>query len=235
MSDASDLLDDLRLRANVLGMQALGVADTGPLLQQVPGLFERLPRPFPRAVVMGVRLHDAAVQDVDDQPTLLYFHNYRQANYALDRAAFAVAGSLQNAGFESLAVPASQLLDRHDLIGHISHKLLGWAAGLGWIGRSTLLVNPRHGARMRYVSVLTDAPLPANAPMDGNCRSCRRCAGACPAGAIHDSRGDFDLEACAAKLREFTRIQGIGQMICGVCVKACGGAQWRGQFEEASE
>ena len=37
---------------------------------------------------------------------------------------------------------------------------VGWAAGLGHIGRCTLLVHPQYGAQMRYVSVLTDMPLP---------------------------------------------------------------------------
>jgi epoxyqueuosine reductase QueG len=107
--------------------------------------------------------------------------------------------------------------------GHVSHKLLGWAAGIGFVGRSTLLVHPIHGAQMRYVSVLTDAPLRADSPREGSCGSCRACRAVCPANAIHETREQFDLDACYAKLTEFTKLPSIGQHICGVCVRACAG------------
>jgi epoxyqueuosine reductase len=73
------------------------------------------------------------------------------------------------------------------------------------------------------VTVLTDAPLEAGKPLEGDCGDCRACVAACPAGAIHASSKDFDLSACKAKLDEFVRLQFIGQHICGVCVKACKG------------
>ena len=40
---------------------------------------------------------------------------------------------------------------------------------------------------------------------------------------IKEKKEDFDLQACYAKLTEFTRIPFIGQHICGVCVKTCTG------------
>ena len=43
--------------------------------------------------------------------------------------------------------------------GHISHKHIAVAAGLGWIGRNNLLVHPRHGGRLRLNTVLTDMEL----------------------------------------------------------------------------
>ena len=107
--------------------------------------------------------------------------------------------------------------------GHISHKFLGWAAGIGFIGRCTLLVHPEYGARMRYVSVLTDMALGADTPYVGECGLCRACIEVCPAGAVKEKREDFDLEACYKELAEFTKIPFIGQHICGVCVKACAG------------
>lgn len=205
-----------------------GVADGLLLEQAFPGLLSRLPGRFTRAAVAGIRLQDAVLEDIVDRPTPLYLHNYRQVNYQLDRLALVLADCLQQEGYAALAVPASQLVGKDPLRGHVSHKLLGWAAGIGFIGRSTLLVNPRYGARVRYVSVLTTAPLPADRPCEGDCGSCRECVPACPAGAIGLSHKAFDLDACTRRLSEFARLPFIGQHICGICVRACRGERSAG-------
>ena len=219
--ELSALVTEFMSRHNVA---AHGVADLTWLAGQQPELIDEVKGVFTRAIVLGVRLQDAVVENIDDRPTPLYFHNYRQANYFLDRVAFELAGVVQAAGYAAMAVPASQIVSWEPMRGHLSHKLLGWAAGIGWIGRTSLLVHPRYGARMRYVSVLTDAPLQPGEPHSGSCGQCTRCVEVCPAGAVHTSYRDFDLDACYRKLTEFSRLRGIGQHICGVCVKACRGA-----------
>lgn len=221
----SGLHETLAARMKALGVTAWGVADLGFVRRAAKNPADILSVPsekFTRAVVMGVRLEDAVLEGIKDKPTPLYFHHYRQANYFLDRAAFDIALMLQDAGHAALAVPASQVISKDPMRGHACHRTLGWAAGLGRRGRNNLLVHPLHGARMRYVSVLTNAPLEAGKPDDSDCGDCAACAAVCPAGAIHDSPEDFDLKACKAKLDEFVRLPFIGQHICGVCVKACG-------------
>lgn len=215
--------DRLAQLAAERGARAFGVADLEALRAREPGLLDLLPGPYTRAVVVGIRLQAAVLHGIADRPTPLYFHHYRQVNYELDRAAFQIADRIQEGGFAALAVPASQIVEARPMRGHVSHKLLGWAAGLGFIGRCSLLVHPRYGAQLRYVSVLTDMPLPADRPAEGGCGACRRCVGACPAGAVRERREEFDVEACYRKLTEFTRLPFIGQHICGVCVKACDG------------
>ncbi len=224
MTDSTELREQLEKVAKSFGAKAFGVADLDMLKQKEPGLLDNVPGDYPRAVVMGLRLQQTVLDDIIDKPTPLYFHHYRQLNYALDRVGLALADLLQDAGQRALAIPASQTISRNPMLGCISHKLLGWAAGIGFIGRSTLLVHPQFGAQLRYVSILTDAPLTANTPYDGpGCAACRACADSCPASAIHEDRTDFDLATCHAKLTEFSRIPFVAQHICGVCVKVCQG------------
>ena len=45
----------------------------------------------------------------------------------------------------------------------------------------------------------------------------------CPVGAIGDDPGDFNLDRCAAQLRRFAKSEKINTMICGLCIKVCGG------------
>jgi len=222
--DAAALRDDLARLAAERGAAAFGVADLAPLLALEPALLDRVGPGFVTAAVAAVRLQSAVLDTVTDRPSILYFHHYRQANVRLDEMAWSLAERIRAAGGRALPVPASQILARDPMRGHLSHKLLGRAAGLGYLGRSTLLVHPRFGAQLRLVSVLTDLALPPDAPAGGDCGACRACIAACPAGAIRERREDFDLEACFRKLTEFSRLPFIGQHVCGVCVKACGGA-----------
>ena len=221
--DSSAFLNELEQTAFSMGAKVFGIADLNKLKEQKPDLLNLLPGYYSRAIVSGIRLQKAVLKDIQTAPTPLYFHNYRQVNYQLDALALMLADKIQDAGFNALAVAASQIVKKEPMSGHISHKLLGWAAGLGFIGRSNLLVNPKFGAQMRYVSVLTDMPLKAGKPHNGNCGSCKACIPACPAKAIKESKDDFNLRACYEKLSEFTRIPFVGQHICGVCVKACSG------------
>jgi len=213
-----------------------GVADLGPAPEAA---FAALPRRFPRAVAMALRLQRAVLDTCVDGPTPLYFHHYRQANYHLDWAALIVANRLQRAGHEALALPASQVIGENPMRGHLSHRAVAEAAGIGWRGRSGLLVTPQFGAHVRLVTVLTDAPLvpgplreegrvppPADADAHGlrrGCGNCRKCVGVCPAHAIGETAAEHNLEACYALLSTFRKRPFIGQHICGLCVRVCDG------------
>jgi len=233
----TQLRGDLELLARSYLMKAFGVADLQLLretyAEELTGIDER----FIRGVAMGIRLPGAVLEEILDHPTPLYFHAYRQANYQLDRAAYAVADRLQDLGHPALAVPASQIVARDPMRGMLSHRLVGWAAGLGWWGRNNLLVSPRFGSRMRYVTVLTEAELEADEPLEADCGACMACVAGCPGAAIKVEKESFDLDRCKAKLDEFTKLPYIGQHICGVCVKACSPASarkaWRSREEES--
>ena len=204
-----------------LGGDLFGVADlTQPPLATYD-LDEDLLKKLPFGISIGVRLADAVLEGVRDHPTLLYLHHYRQANYLLDRISFDVASLIQRAGGKAIPIAASQIVDWEGQRGHLSHKALAQAAGLGWLGRNNLLVNPVHGARVRLVSILTDLPLQTDRPLGGACGECRRCIAACPAGAIKEDVREFDHIGCFEKLKEFRNKYNVGQYICGVCVKAC--------------
>ena len=213
---------DLEAFASGLGFDLVGVADISGL--RAGFLLEAGTRDrFGTAVSLGKRLNDAVLDDIRDRPTALYFHHYRQMNFFLDRGALLVADHIQKRGFRSLPIAASQIVDWEGQRAHVSHKHVGRAAGLGWFGRNNLLVNPALGARFRLVTVLTDMPLEAGAPLDRDCGPCRACAAPCPAGAIKDRREDFDHRACYETLKEFRRKGYTAQFICGICVRDCRG------------
>lgn len=204
------------------GFSVCGVADITEVRKGFH-LDLELVSPFDRAIVLGKRLLDPVIEDIKDKPTLLYFHHYRQLNFFLDRGAFLLSSRIQDQGYRALPIPASQIIDWDKQRSHVSHKIVGQLAGLGWIGRNNLLVHPRFGSRWRLVTILTDLPVEAGVPLDRDCGDCKACLAACPAQAIKETQADFDHWACFGKLKEFRRQGVVGQHICGVCVKACKG------------
>lgn len=221
--------------AHELGADLVGVAD----LEHVRGI-ETSPAgllaPFTRAIVMGVQLGVEVFEQIQTEPTPLYAREYTQANGLLDRASLLLQQKLSALGHRALAIPAAQTVDRDRRLGHVSTKALAKAAGLGWIGKSLLLVTPEYGPRVRIGCVLTDAPLMPDPVMMNRCGSCTRCKDACPVGAIYGaswedhppSREDaIDLSKCVERLGRNAQIPGIGANICGVCIKVCTWAQTR--------
>lgn len=57
-------------------------------------------------------------------------------------------------------------------------------AGVGWLGKSTMLLAPGHGPWMLIGSVATDADLEETRPMVRSCGTCVACVPACPTAAI---------------------------------------------------
>jgi epoxyqueuosine reductase QueG len=171
----------------------------------------------------GFHLSDAIVEEISNQPTPLYFHHYQRINILLDTIGLIVTSAIQGLGYQAVPIPASQIVDWKTQKGHLSHKHIARAAGLGWIGRNNLLVNKEFGSRIRLVTLLTDLPLVIDSPSIKNCGSCRDCLSVCPAGAIKEQPEEFDHLRCYEQLRIFAKTLHFSHNICGVCVKACKG------------
>lgn len=204
------------------GASLFGVADITDLRKDFHLPSKEL---FPLAISLAFRLSDPIIEELEDKPTLLYYHHYKQVNYFLDRMALILSSHIQNQGWKAIPTPASQLIDWERQLGHLSHKRVAQRAGLGWIGRNNLLVTPQYGARVRLVTILTDMPLPPDSPCEGSCGDCRDCLSICPVGAIKERQDDFDHIQCFEKLKQFRKLGYVGQYICGLCVKACKGSK----------
>jgi epoxyqueuosine reductase len=214
------LYEELKEYCLAQGADLFGVADISKINSEF-NLNKDFAKKFTSAVSLGVRLSRAVLSEIDKQPTKLYFYHYRSVNIFLDQLALKTSNFIETRDFLALPIPSSQVFDWNKQNGHVSHKKIGYLAGLGWVGRNNLLVNPKLGSRFRIVTILTDMKVPPNKPLKQNCGNCRLCLKICPAHAVKENPADFDHVKCYEKLKEFQRKRVAEQFVCGVCVKAC--------------
>lgn len=214
----------LRSIAEASGASLFGVADISSIKDNCYIEPKSILDDLKYGVSIGVRLSGKILETIVNEPTKIYAFHYKRINSLLDEIALKISAFIQSSGSSALPIPASQIEDWEDQRGAVSHKLVAHLAGLGFIGRSGLLVSPKFGSQVRYATILTDFPLEIDKPKTGTCGGCYECVKICPVGAIKEDASELDLRACRELLKGFSRRYGIGHLICGICVKACKGS-----------
>lgn len=235
--DVEGLQGELERTARDSGIEYFGAADVTSAHDHMARLGGEFLRAFPRAVSLGSRLSDAIVDQIKDQGNerlvrSYQWHIYEITGRFLDSVALQMTKMLQAAGYQAHPIHASQYMDADGLSGMISNKIAAHLSGLGWIGKSVLLVTPEAGPRARWATVLTDAPLEPGKPMERRCGDCTECVEICPVSAFTGVDFDpleprekrFDAHVCADynKHRHSTVMSKLAAgSNCGLCVYIC--------------
>lgn len=237
------LTQQLKGQAHRLGADLVGVADL-KLLDGIDTTPIDLLAPYNRAVSIAVKLPTAVFEQLTHQPTPLYSQVYLQSNNLLDTIALRLCSWIETQGGSALPIPASLPLDLVNYTSNLSAKAVANAAGLGWQGKSLLIVTPEFGPRVRLATVLTDLPLIPDTPLKNRCGNCRSCTDACVAQAIRNVNVEYhyksreealDFGRCADKLvNEFKKLPLIEKPICGLCIKVCPWGRQKRRGDERS-
>jgi epoxyqueuosine reductase len=142
---------------------------------------------FPWARSLVVLAVDYLARSASPAPVGAVVARFATADHyrLLDPAIAAITGRLAEAGRRAEPlVDDIRLLDRAAAL----------RSGLGWRGRSTMVLAPGRGPWTLFGSVVTDALLPTTTPMERDCGRCVACLPACPTGAI-DADG-VDARRC---------------------------------------
>jgi epoxyqueuosine reductase len=113
--------------------------------------------------------------------------------------------------------------------GPILERDFAAMAGIGWHGKSTMLIDEKLGTWFFLAEILTTLDLPVDAPVKDRCGTCERCMMACPTGAI-TAPHKLDARRCISYLTielkgsiplEFRPLIGDRIFGCDDCLDAC--------------
>jgi len=125
--------------------------------------------------------------------------------------------------------------------GPLLEKPIAAAAGLGWQGKSTILIEPRQGTWSFLGNIVTTLELPASSPEKDRCGSCSRCIDVCPTAAI---TGPYQLDAtkCISYLtiehdgaipEQYREAIGDRLYGCDECLNVCPWNKWAQKTDES--
>jgi epoxyqueuosine reductase len=128
--------------------------------------------------------------------------------------------------------------------GPILERDLAQRAGIGWIGKNTLLINPKHGSYFLLSEILLDLALEPDTPfVTDHCGTCTRCIQACPTNCILPDR-TLDAKRCISYLTielktdipiELRDKLGEWAFGCDMCQMVCPWNRFAGEGDPAFE
>lgn len=182
------------------------------------------------AVTIVRRLSRAVTDTIKGAPSMIYFQHYRITNTKLDLLALDAVSFIEKKGYYALPIAASQSTpdSKEEYRGVFPHKTAAVMSGLGFIGKSGILITNKYGSFVRLATVLTDMPLePSGKVQTSKCGECTICRDACPAHAItgkeyipgQPRKEILDAKKCSEHMKTYRNI-GRGA-VCGICMSVC--------------
>ncbi len=240
------LAQAVKQRAYDLGFDSVGVTDLSPtphggavdrwLAEGMAGTMtymhrQATPRKEPQQILPGARRAIVVTRNYY-RPDPPYAGGGRVAKYARGPDYHtALRGPLdQLAEYVRSLGPSGTVARWYVDAGPVPERELAQRAGLGWIGKNTMLIDPRRGSFFFLASVLTSLELTVDLPFDADrCGTCRRCLDACPTQAFPEARV-LDSRRCISYLTiehrgeidaELARGMETWVFGCDICQNVC--------------
>lgn len=217
--------EEIRRRAYALNADVCGFAEIGRFADSPEG-FSPLDiyADCKTVIVVGMAVPKGLAKI---NPRLVYNHYNHLASHVMDQMLMQLAGELERQYAGCLAVPVPcdnpyEYWDKEQMEGRglISMKHAAVHAGLGTLGKSTLLINREFGNMLILGVVLINEALPSDSLAEPLCiAGCTRCVDSCPAGAIQN--GSVVQKLCREYSYGQKTARGFDTTSCNRCRTVC--------------
>lgn len=191
MNDLSK--DAIKKKAMELGANIVGIANITRFKNAPPGFHPQDLFPEGKSVIVIGSHFPASILETSSKPcvTNVYTTIFR----LLDQISLSLSSFLAQHGIKALPVPADDPYTFWDEkkqhgCGEISHKHAAKLAGLGTIGKNSLLITKEFGNFVNLTSVIIDKSFKSDPLLKENLciEHCDKCIKACPVNAIKEHR-----------------------------------------------
>ncbi len=211
---------DVKAKALALGADLCGVASIDRFSGAPEGFHPRDVMPGCKSVIsFAMRFPAGTLKCASPVP---YTHARNTITPRMDAIALALCLYLEEQGYAAAPVPTNE--SRWDgATGRwrsiVSQKHAARAAGLGVIGRHSLLITPEYGSMVWLGAVLTEAKLDADALLPEVCVGCGGCVAACPVHALDGA--EMNQSACWDYAFGDDAEAQVWRIRCHACRDAC--------------
>ena len=190
---------------------------------------------FPIGISIAVVYPPEVIRGIAELPTPEYRKSFKNLNDKLKLIAEGGEKFLKDMGYDAVAQTYERIKKtiNKNRISKLPHKTIATRAGIGWIGKCALLVTEEYGSAIRISSILTNASLSTDQPINkSKCGNCMICTNECPGGAVIGKEWEagiqrekiYDWKKCSKTAQERTKLGncgGIYKTLCGKCIECC--------------
>lgn len=205
-----------------LGSDACGIASADAFVNAPEGFHPRDIFPGCKSVVVFALALPRTVYEGNTR--IVYNHCNNTVLWEIDRITLHACKQIEALGIKCMPLPCDSPYDHWEPDrlhgrGILSMRHAAVLAGIGSMGKNTLVMNRAFGNRMNLGALLADSPMESDPAAEDLCiPGCRKCLDACPTGALDGSTAKQDH--CRPHTYA-TNARGYSVCNCNLCRTAC--------------
>lgn len=171
------------------------------------------------------------IESISKGPNIDYYNEYNSLNAKLNDLAILTAKFINTEGYHAIAQTTNNINYYGNYRTLIPHKTIATRAGIGWIGKSALLVTNKYGSAIRLTSVLTNMEFDYGTKInESKCGNCQICKESCPGKAISGINWNVDIDrdnfynavSCSSVAKSLShKLINKEVTLCGKCIEVC--------------
>lgn len=182
-------------------------------------------------ISIAIAINPSILNRISEGPTEEYYEEFIRLNAKLNTITKLGVKHIVSMGYNAIGQSSTYETRNDSLTTILPHKTIATKAGLGWIGKNTLLTTTKYGSAIRLSSIITDMDLETAKPItESKCCSCNKCVEICPGSTLTGNNWNINSKRedliNASKCRDVAsstskKLLGLEMPLCVKCMTVC--------------